>query len=295
MKIKRTKYILTFFSLVILLGGLFTYQQAKFNDGKLHVVFCDVGQGDAIYIRTPSGKDILVDGGPSDRVLNCLSRHMPFWDKTIDLMILSHPHADHITGLISVLDRYSLIYYASEKVENLNFLQTRLQDKLAAKNLTANYLKTGDRIVFSDKIEIKTFWPDKNAVEKYTIASKSANFDLDANGLCLVQLLSFADFKLLLTGDTDISVLNRIEKEIGDVDILKVAHHGSKTGTNSQFLDEITPEIAIISVGKDNKYGHPTKEVLDLLEEKKIKTLRTDENGEVEIIVDREKWMLNAN
>ncbi len=289
MKVKKTKYILTLIFLLVVLGGLFTYQQARFNDSKLHIVFCDVEQGDAIYIRTSGGKDILIDGGPSEKVLNCLSRHMPFWDKTIDLIILSHPHADHITGLISVLDRYSLMHYASEKVENLNFLQKRLQDKLAVKNITANYLKSGDRIVFSDKTEIKTFWPDKNALEKYTIASKSANFDLDANGLCLVQLLSFGDFNLLLTGDTDISILNRIEKEIGDIDVLKVAHHGSKTGTNMQFLNEIMPELAVISVGKDNRYGHPARQVLDLLEKENIKTLRTDKDGEVEIIVDG-KW-----
>ena len=132
-------------------------------------------------------------------------------------------------------------------------------------------------------------------MEKYTIASKSANFDLDANGLCLVQLLSFFDFSLLLTGDTDVSVLNMIEKEIGDVDILKVSHHGSETGTNNRFLNEITPEMAIISVGKDNKYGHPAKKVLVLLEEEKIRAFRTDKNGEVEIITDGEKWTLNTN
>jgi competence protein ComEC len=294
MKGKISKYLTSCFALIILLGGAFIYQQAHFNDGKLHVVFCDVGQGDATYIRTPSGKDILIDGGPNEKVLDCLSNHMPFWDKTIELVILSHPHADHLTGLISVVNRYSLMHYATEKVANQGFLLKKLQDELAVKKITANYLKTGDRIVFPDKTIIQTFWPDENSLEKYTIASKSAKFNLDANGFSLVQILSYESFRLLLTGDADASVLNGIENEIGDMDVLKVSHHGSKTGTNSEFLSSTTPELAVISVGKGNKYGHPAKQILNLLDQDGIKVLRTDKLGEIEIISDGEKWSMKA-
>src|SRR3990170_7268003 len=90
--------VFSFFVLV----GILVYQYAKFNDGKVHIVFCDVGQGDAIFLRTPKGADILVDGGPNESVLACLSGHMPFWDRDLELVILTHPHADHLNGLISV-------------------------------------------------------------------------------------------------------------------------------------------------------------------------------------------------
>ena len=91
-----------------MLGCILVYQNITYNDKKLHVVICDVGQGDAIFIRTPSGSDILIDGGPDDSVLACLGKHMPFWDRTLEIMILTHPHADHLTGLIDVSKSYSV-------------------------------------------------------------------------------------------------------------------------------------------------------------------------------------------
>ena len=284
MRAKLIKYLLSLISLVILLGGVFTYKSASFNDGKLHIVICDVGQGDAIYIRTPSGKDILVDGGSNDNVLNCLSNHMPFWDKTIDLIVLSHPHADHLTGLISVLDRYSLIHYATENVQISGVLHKKLQDKLAEKNITANYLKMGDRIEFSDQTKFETFWPDENSLEKNIIASENNS---------LVQLLSYGDFEFLLTGDIDVSILNKIENEIGDIDVLKVSHHGSKTGINGEFLSTVTPELAVISVGKENKYGHPAWQTIDFLKKYSVEIFRTDKNGEVEIVSDGKTYKVN--
>jgi competence protein ComEC len=290
MQTKLAKYLTGFISLFILLGGVFVFQQARFGDGKLHVVFCNVGQGDAVYIRTPSGKDVLVDGGPDNRVVDCLSNHMPFWDKTLDLVILSHPHADHLTGLISVLNRYTVMHYATEKVQISGVLLKKLQAELAAENITANYLKTGDRIVFSDQIEFSTFWPDQDSLEKNTIASKNQ----DKNELSLVQVLSYGNFKLLLTGDIDVSTLNKVESEIGDIDILKVSHHGSKTGTNEKMLKILSPEVAVISVGK-NKYGHPAREVLDLFKQNGIKTLRTDNLGDIEIVSDGQSFGLTSN
>jgi competence protein ComEC len=295
MKTKIGKYLAGLMFLFVLLGGIFVYEQASFSDGKLHIVICDVGQGDAIYIRTAGGKDVLIDGGPDDKILNCLSNHMPFWDKTLDLIVLSHPHADHLTGLISVLDRYSLIYYATENVQIPGVLLKKLQDGLAVKNITANYLKMGNRIAFADKTKIQTFWPDENSLEKYTIASKSANFSLDANGLCLVQLLSYGKFKLLLTGDVDVSVLNKVEDEIGDIDILKVSHHGSKTGTNQELLSVIKPEVAVVSVGKGNKYGHPAKQTLSFLNQARVRVFRTDKMGDVEIVSDGKSYNLTKN
>jgi competence protein ComEC len=291
------KYLYLIVVSVLFLGGIFFYQNTKFNDGKLHVVACDVGQGDGIFIRTPGGSDILVDGGPDDSILNCLSRHMPFWDRTIELMVLSHPHADHLSGLISVLQRYTVMHYVTEKVENKTAASQRLQDGLAAQKLTAKYLLSGDRIDFADKTELLTVWPTAqwmNTLQLQDGKNLSAEgSSLDVNGFCLIQLLSYGDFKLLLTGDAGSVAEDKIAAEVGHIDVLKVPHHGSKTGMSDYFLTQINPSLAIISVGANNRYGHPAKVALDLLKNHNIKTFRTDRDGEVEVVSDGKTFSVN--
>jgi competence protein ComEC len=292
-----TKYFYLCVISLFLLGGFFFYQNSKFNDGKLHLVVCDVGQGDAIFIRTPGGSDILVDGGPDDSVLSCLSNHMPFWDRTIELMVLTHPHADHLTGLISVLSRYKVMHYVTENVENQTAAFKRLEDALAVQHLTANYATSGERIDFADKTHLLTVWPTADWLENLKLQD-SKNLDtegssLDVNGFCLIQLLSYGNFKALLTGDAGQIVEDKIAGEVGKVDVLKVPHHGSKTGMSDYFLSEIQPSLAIISVGANNKYGHPAKTALDLLSAHNIKYLRTDKDGEVEIVTDGKTFSVN--
>ena len=276
-----------------MLAGIFFYQNAKFNDGKLHVVVCDVGQGDGILIRTPNGSDILVDGGPDNSILNCLSSHMPFWDRTIELMILTHPHTDHAAGLIDVLKRYTVLHFVSEKVEGQTATYKRLKDELATQKLTAKYLYTGDRIDFADKTSFLTLWPTEEWLNSPQLQAKGSQNDsqnLDLNGFCLIQLLSYGNFKVLLTGDAGSLTEDKIAAEAGKIDVLKAPHHGSKTGMSDYFLSEINPSIAIISVGAKNKYGHPAKQALDLLDSHGIKYFRTDKNGTVEVVSDSQNF-----
>lgn len=293
------KYLYLVLVSIFVLAGLFFYQNAKFNDGKLHLVVCDVGQGDGIFIRTPKGSDILIDAGPDDSILNCLSKHMPFWDRDIEVMILTHPHADHLTGLISVLKRYNVIHYFTENVKNNTVSYKRLQDTLAAKNITAKFTFSGDRIDFSDKSSLLTVWPDNDWFEKQKLQdiqnSGKDNFSLDVNGFSVISLLSYGKFKALLTGDAGVLVEEQIAKEVGKIDVLKVPHHGSKTGLSSLFLEEISPKLAIISAGAKNSYGHPTKEVLSLLLNHKINILRTDKNGEIEVVSDGKTFNIYTN
>ena len=292
-----TKYFYLCVISLFLLGGFFFYQNSKFNDGKLHLVVCDVGQGDAIFIRTPGGSDILVDGGPDDSVLSCLSNHMPFWDRTIELMVLTHPHADHLTGLISVLSRYKVMHYVTENVKSEATSFKRLQAALAVQRLTAKYTTSGERIDFADKTHLLTVWPTADWLENLKLQD-SKNLDtegssLDVNGFCLIQLLSYGNFKALLTGDAGQIVEDKIAGEVGKVDVLKVPHHGSKTGMSDYFLSEIQPSLAIISVGANNKYGHPAKSALTLLQNHNIKYFRTDKDGEVEIMTDGKSFSVN--
>ncbi len=286
------KSIFLIFIIFFAFGGIFFYQLAKFNDGKLHLVFCDVGQGDAIFIRTSTGSNILVDGGPDDSVLNCLSKHMPFWDKKIQLIILTHPHADHFTGLISVIKRYNVMSYDTENVENPGFGTKILQDNLALKNLSAKYLQKGDRLTNQSNFSLLILWPSADFVQNSTSNSPSEAKNLDLNGFSVVQLLSYGSFKALLTGDAGVMVEDKIAKETGKIDVLKVPHHGSKTGMSDFFLKEISPSLGVISVGAKNLYGHPGQEALTLLRNNNIKILRTDKDGEVEIVSDGKSWQL---
>lgn len=272
----------------------FFYQNAKFNDGKLHLVVCNVGQGDGIFIRTANGSDILVDGGPDDAIINCLTNHMPFWDRTIELMVLTHPHADHLTGLISVLSRYKVMHYVTENVKNETASFKRLQAVLAVQHLTAKYIFSGDRIDFSDKTQLFTVWPTNEWMENLKLQDNQnlaqEGSSLDVNGYCLIQLLSYGNFTALLTGDAGAIVEDKIAAGVGKVTVLKVPHHGSKTGTSDYFLSQINPLVAIISVGANNKYGHPSDQTLELLKSHNIKTLRTDKDGEVEVVSDGETF-----
>lgn len=282
------KYFYLTLTSLLFLGGLFFYQNASFNDGKLHLVVCNVGQGDAIFIRTPNGSDILIDGGPDDSVLNCLSSHMPFWDRTIELMVLSHPHTDHLNGLITVLKRYTVIHYVTENVETQTSSFKRLQAALADQHLTAKNIFSGDRIDFADKTNILTLWPTREWLDTLKLQDskklEKEGSSLDVNGFCLIQLLSYGDFKVLLTGDSGLIAESKAILGLGKIDVLKVSHHGSKYGTNDSFLSQISPTLAVISVGAKNNYGHPADQVLSLLKKHGIKYLRTDKDGEIEIV-----------
>jgi competence protein ComEC len=287
------KYFSLVFTSLFLLTGIFFYQNTKFNDGKLHVVVCNVGQGDGILIKTTDGSDILIDGGPDDSILNCLSSHMPFWDRTIELMVLTHPHTDHAAGLVDVLKRYTVLHFVTEKVLGSTATYKRLEDELATQKLTAKYLISGDRIDLVDKTQLLTLWPTEELINSNQLQDKNDSQNLDLNGLSLIQLFTYGNFTMLLTGDAGLLAEDKIAVEVGRVDVLKVPHHGSKTGMSDYFLSQISPSLAIISVGANNRYGHPAQTALDLLNFHNIKTFRTDQDGEVEIISDGKSFSVN--
>jgi len=277
MKSKKFKAIF-FTSLIFLLFSIFSFWQVtKFNDGKLHIAFCNVGQGDAVFIRTPKGQDILIDSGPNESVLQCLSDNMPFWDKDLELVILSHPHADHATGLLSVLVRYNVLYFYTEKHSRiLSKTEEEIEKILAQKNIKKGYLQKGDRFKIEDLI-LKTF------------SSADSSVSVDPN-VSLIELLTYKNFKILFPGDSPFQVEDKVAGEIGKIDVLKVAHHGSKTGTDQYLLSVLKPQLAVISVGKNNKYKLPSKDVEKILGARGIKILRTDMDGEVRLVSDGQKF-----
>ena len=290
------KYFFLSLASLFLLSAIFFYQNAKLNDGKLHVIVCDVGQGDGILIRTPNGSDILVDGGPDDSILNCLSKYLPFWDRTIELMVLSHPHTDHAAGLIEVLKRYTVLHFVTEEVLGSTATYKRLEDELAVKKVSARYLFADDLIDLADETSLLTLWPTHQWLNNSQLQAANGAIDsqnLDLNGFCLVQLFTYKNFTLLLTGDAGANVEDKLAAQTGQVSVLKVPHHGSKTGMSDYFLSTIKPSIAIISVGAQNRYGHPAQIALDLLKNHNIKYFRTDKDGSIEVISDGQTFSVN--
>lgn len=256
----------------------------------LEVTFFDVGQGDAIFIETPKRHQILIDGGPSSVILEKLGKKMPFWDKSIDLVILTHPERDHLAGLIEVLKKYKIenilwtgiIRDTAEFKEWQNLIKPSSERKslLLGKDEKAQIkiAKVGQKII-AGRTVIDILYPFENLEGKIF---------KDSNNTSIIGKLIFGQNSFLFTGD----IYQSAEKEILDrgldvnSDILKVAHHGSKTSSPEEFIVKVSPEIAVISVGKENSYGHPNQEVLEIFKKFGIKVLRTDLDGDIKIFSD---------
>jgi len=295
---KKIKIILVGASgLILIIFSLIT----SLPDGKLLLVFCDVGQGDATYIRTPGGADILVDGGPDSKVLDCLSKHMPFWDRDLELVLLTHPQADHLSGLLGVLQRYKVESFGIGVEGNDSQGYKGLIDLLKKNNVKIFNPFLGQKIAFEDGVSFDVVWPDSDWVASQVgeaplrqgFAGQGAVLGVstktDLNIFSTVLLLRYKDFDALLTGDADSTIQAEILKDnnLGQADVLKVPHHGSKTALLDNFLNTIKPKMAVISVGK-NSYGHPNAELIERLKVIGASIKRTDE-GEVEIVSNGDK------
>jgi competence protein ComEC len=285
------KGIFVFFISLVILVFLVVFNLFKFDDQKVHIVVCDVGQGDAIFITTPKKSQILVDGGPDKTVLDCVANNMPFWDRSIDAVILTHPHADHLTGLLDVIERYSVNGFYTQDTKTDSDLYKLLEAKLANKNMSAKELPASSSFKEESGFKFQILWPKPSENKK---AEQNAS-KINLNESSIVGKITFGNFSMLVTGDSGKEVMEEIANEVGDIDVLKFPHHGSKTGVSDRFLKIISPEIALISVGEKNRYGHPSKISLDLLDRHRIKIIRTDKNGEIEIISDGKTYSIKSS
>lgn len=240
----------------------------------LEIGFLDVGQGDAIFIQAPNGNQILLDGGPNKAVLQELSKVMPFYDRSIDMVIESHPDSDHINGLVEVLRRYKTDLVMETGVESDNMAYRELKNLIREKKIQYVFARRGMRVNLGEGIYLDILFPDRD-VSKW-----------DTNDASIVAKLVYANNSFLLTGDSP----DKIEKFLVSLgenklrsNVLKVSHHGSRTSTSEIFLGYTKPDYAVISVGKDNKYNHPHQEILDRLNQFQIPILRTDEKGTIKI------------
>lgn len=269
-------------------------------DGKLHIVFCDVGQGDAVYVRFADGRDMLVDGGPNDSVLRCLGAYMPFWDRHIDMVLMTHPQKDHMQGLLAVLERYRVDYFVRTDVPNTTEGYAKLMSLLEAKQIPIKYVTAGEQIRVASTT-LSFVWPSDAQVakgERSELVSEARTQEVlgaavgDLNDYSLVFWLRYGSFDALFTGDADIRVeSNYANSRLADesVEVLKVPHHGSRTGMSDSFIQWIKPKLSVISVGKNN-YGHPTSEALQFLQSVSTRIVRTDNEGDIHVVSDGRAW-----
>jgi len=261
-------------------------------DNLLHIYFCDVGQGDAILIKTPQKRQILVDGGPGDRVLKCLSEALPFYDHTLDLLILTHPHADHVGGLIDVLRTY--------QVEKVVFQQTPYKsadyqefiDLLEEEGLPTFKVVKGEILALDQQTRAEIWYPLSENELELLGASIDPYDGEDVNDSSIVFRLVCGDFEALLTGDAPEQVQKLLLEQgmVKESAILKVGHQGAKDGSDEDFLKKVNPELAVISVGANNRYGHPHQETLEEIKNAGVELKRTDQDGTVEVISDCKTW-----
>ena len=272
-------WIYTIYFLVIL-NILFGFSLLGFLDSRLEIVACDVGQGDAILIQ--KGKtQIIIDGGPGSKVSECLSRYIPFWDRQIELVVLTHPDLDHYEGLITVFRNYKVMNYLTSSLtsdaESFKALQSEIE-----KN-QPNFIKAHAGIsITNNSINLQVLNP----------LTYEADSDPKENNESVVVYLNYLGFDALFTGDIEQSASDYLSTfpQVSNLEYLKVPHHGSKNGLSQTLLDITNPKLSIISVGKKNRYNHPSSEVLVILSKTSTQVLRTDEIGDVVVKTDGKKY-----
>jgi len=237
---------------------------------KTTVYFLNVGQGDACFIRTSSGQNILIDGGPDERVLYELGKILPWWEREIDLMILTHPHDDHVAGLIKILDKYHVGKVLYNGIVSGSPTYEAFLKKLHDKNISTKIITQVQKIRLDNECSLDLIYP------RFDISNQE---NKNLNNTSIVSRLDCINQDFLFMGDAEKEVEEELlasQEEIS-ADILKVGHHGSETASAEDFLSRVSPRTAIISVGAENSFGLPDLQIIRRLERLGIEVRRTDQ------------------
>jgi competence protein ComEC len=251
------------------------------DEGLLTVAYLDVGQGDATFIESPSGTQVLIDGGKNGLVLRGLSKAMGFFDRTIDMVLISHPDLDHIGGLIDVFQKYEVeTVVMTENISDTSAYEL-LQEKIATEGAEIILARRGQKFELGSgergMTTLRILFPDRDPT------------NLESNTSSIVAELRYGESEFIFSGDSPQSIeeyLVSIDARTLQTDVLKVGHHGSKTSTAEIFVEAVSPALAIISAGKDNSYGHPHAEVTDRLTSYSIPYKNTADLGSIVLVSD---------
>ena len=238
----------------------------------LKISFLDIGQGDAIYIETPDNYDVLIDGGPGNSVLRALGTEMDFFDKTLDLVIATHPDLDHIGGLVDVLERFRVKHVLVTTNRNDTPAATAFLSAISEENAQQIQVEAGQLLRLGDSVYLEVLSPTGDET------------NWETNNASIVARLVYGDTAVMLTGDASLKIENYLAERYGSQlqsDVLKLGHHGSKTSTSDSWLTTVDPQHVVVSAGLDNRYGHPHQEVMARVFARAIKTSHTGIDGTV--------------
>lgn len=262
---KNTKFV-AIVIIVLLAAATYSLQSSPLN-----VIFFDVGQGDAILINGPDNFQILIDGGSDDTLAKKIGKYLPANDRTIEVILLSHPDSDHLTGLIEIVRRYNVRYviqtsFISENALTLEWRAVINEKKAAIIDATINTV-----IKLPDQASIDILSPRKGGVYR------------DANAKSIICIYNYADKKILFLGDAtpEAQAAALTSRTIKDIDIVKISHHGSEKSYNDELIKAAKPAESVIQVGAGNRFGHPSPSVINQLKNNNIAIHRTDLEGDI--------------
>lgn len=266
----------------LLLSATFIWSQvlAQAPDELVKIDFLDVGQGSAILVEAPNGNQVLIDGGPSDAVLAKIGEALPLGDRRIEMLILTHPDSDHLSGLVEVLKRYEVSQILESGIADSSAEYRAWNDLIAQKNIPVIFASVGQTVKVADDLAIKILYP---------LGKINGQAFKNTNATSLVGKIIYGENSVLFTGDAEEQTEQPLLMLGADLaaDILVVGHHGSKNSTSASFLAAVAPQVAVIQVGAKNRYGHPTPEVLTRLSG--IDIFRNDLDGDIRFSCDLAK------
>jgi len=267
------KHAVLFFVGILFAANFFIWYAVSAEErGILTVAFLDVGQGDAIFIESPTGKQILLDGGPDGSILSGIGALLPFYDRSIDMLIVSNPDKDHFAGFIDVLKNYQVGNIMEPGTIPNTEIYKIFKEFVREEGATSVLARRGMNIDLGGGVYLQILFPDRDVS------------GLSTNDGSIIAKLIYGDISFLLPGDTTQNIekyLVGLDGSNLDVDVLKLAHHGSKTSSSEPLLAVTTSEYAVISAGVKNRYGHPHREVLERLAKYNIPALGTYKEGTI--------------
>ena len=249
-------------------------------DGRMRVIFADVGQGDATLIVTPNARSVLVDGGPDrEAAARLVGKALPFWDRSVDAVVLTHPHDDHVRGLVEVIERYDVEHVVHRNMDHDGAAYDEWRRLVAREGAAELQAVQGSRFTL-DGVLFEVLWPPEELL---------SGTSSDLNNASVVLRVSYGATSFLLPADIHSDAEARLVQTMSvDSDVLKVPHHGSRTSSSPAFLDAVSPAAAVISVDADSRHGHPHAEVVEALRARMSwdSVILTSESGTVEFVSD---------